>query len=72
MNTGKEATRELAEEVAIAAFAVLEAAREVARVKTETDSRPLRGTTEEILQGTIGLLGAALEALNRMAKEEQE
>ena len=67
MNTGKEATRELAEEVAVRSYALLERAREVAGVKTEIDTRPLgHQTTEEILEGTIGLLDAALEALSSL------
>lgn len=57
-------TRELAMEVASRAFALLERAQEVARVETETYGQPLGDrTTEEILEGTIGLLEAALEVL---------
>ncbi len=57
-------TRELAVEVAGRAFALLQRAREVGGVETETYSVPIGDqTTEEILEGTIGLLAAALEAL---------
>ena len=57
-------TRELAEEVAGRSFALLQRARGVAGVEAETVSVPLGDlTTEEILEGTIGLLDAALEAL---------
>ncbi len=68
LNTGKEGTRELALVVAGRALTLLERAREVAGVETEIDSRPLsdQTTTEEILEGTIGLLNAALEALSEV------